>query len=120
MHELHSLCYHQSNPGQQDLLLAMRLSQPEQDAIINLAREHFGDGAEVWLFGSRVDNERRGGDIDLYVETDQDEILRARATFKAALARKLGEQRIDLIVRPRQRPPTAFERHVCSQGIRLQ
>ncbi|PWG61451.1 hypothetical protein DEM34_16260 [Spiribacter halobius] len=120
MHEMDALCYHQGNSGQQDPLLYMRLSQPEQDAIIDLARKHFGDSAEVWLFGSRVDNERRGGDIDLYVETDRDDILRARAAFKAALARKLGEQQIDLIVRPRQRPPTAFERHVCHQGIRLQ
>lgn len=120
MHDLHALCYHQRKPGQQDLLLSMRLSRPEQDAIVDLARKHFGDGAEVWLFGSRVDDGRRGGDIDLYVETDHDDILRARAAFKAALARKLGEQRIDLIVRPRQRQPTAFERHVCHQGIRLQ
>ncbi|MHB1896659.1 MAG: nucleotidyltransferase domain-containing protein, partial [Metallibacterium sp.] len=49
----------------------MRLT-PEQAAIIrSAAAEVFGSDARVWLFGSRVDDSKRGGDIDLLIETAQ-------------------------------------------------
>lgn len=47
----------------------MRLS-PGQVAAIKQETGHcFGVQAEVWLFGSRVDDARRGGDVDLYVHS---------------------------------------------------
>lgn len=59
----------------------------------------FGPEARLYLFGSRVDLSKRGGDIDLLVINSLD----PRASFRAkinALARmmsELGEQRIDLV-----------------------
>lgn len=48
----------------------MRLD-PDQSAFIKRTiADHFGGGARVWLFGSRVDDSRRGGDVDLYVEPE--------------------------------------------------
>lgn len=47
----------------------MRLTDSEKSAILELADKHFGPDCRVTLFGSRVDDERRGGDIDLFVET---------------------------------------------------
>jgi predicted nucleotidyltransferase len=54
----------------------MRLT-PEQTRIIKtaVARE-LEPHARIWLFGSKVDDERRGGDIDLYVETRDADLLR--------------------------------------------
>ncbi|MDT8440010.1 MAG: nucleotidyltransferase domain-containing protein, partial [Wenzhouxiangellaceae bacterium] len=46
----------------------MRLTNNQIQAIKTAAAEIFGDEAEVWLFGSRIDDDKRGGDIDLYVE----------------------------------------------------
>ena len=43
----------------------MRLSPNAAKIIHNAVHTHFGDDAEVWLFGSRVDDSRKGGDIDL-------------------------------------------------------
>ncbi len=31
---------------------------------------HFGEEARVWLFGSRVNDSKRGGDVDLFVQPD--------------------------------------------------
>jgi len=45
----------------------MRLSVAETASIKKIIAEVFGDDAEVRLFGSRVDDSKRGGDVDLYV-----------------------------------------------------
>ena len=61
----------------------------------------FGAGAGVWLFGSRADDSKRGGDIDLLIETDQTDInalTRAEITFLTQLQMKLGEQKIDVLL----------------------
>ncbi len=47
----------------------MRIS-PEQIAIIiQTTRSIAGQDANVWLYGSRLDDTRRGGDVDLLIES---------------------------------------------------
>ena len=47
----------------------MRLTTQQLRDIVRLTHEHVHQQAKVWLFGSRVDDNARGGDIDLYIET---------------------------------------------------
>ena len=47
----------------------MRLSKREIEAILQVAEDIYGTDVKVYLFGSRVDDSRRGGDIDLLVRT---------------------------------------------------
>lgn len=47
----------------------MRLTPTQIATIKDATAEIFGDDARVWLFGSRADDSRRGGDVDLMVET---------------------------------------------------
>lgn len=80
----------------------MRLSEQQCSIIREAAAENFGATANVWLFGSRVDDAARGGDIDLYIEaaTDNaDEVIEAKLGFLVALYKKLGEQKIDVMIR---------------------
>ena len=82
----------------------MRLTAQETTAIHDAVNRHFGESAEVWLFGSRVDDSRKGGDIDLYVETDLtdgDTIFRKRIKLLAELSRPLAERKVDLVVKSR-------------------
>lgn len=74
----------------------MRLTQREVEAIKEVigARD---DKARVYLFGSRVNDELTGGDIDLLVISQvltRDDIWK----LKYALWERIGEQRIDIIV----------------------
>lgn len=77
----------------------MRISAETAAIIRNAAAEIF-DGP-VRLFGSRLDDEARGGDIDLYIETElvAEEAETRRLRMLARLARRLGDRKIDLLVR---------------------
>lgn len=76
----------------------MRLQQKEIQAIIRIAKEIYGDGVKVYLFGSRLDDKKRGGDIDLLVrtETGKQGVL-ARIRMLSRLKQYLGDQKIDII-----------------------
>ena len=77
----------------------MRLSQCEREAIVDQAREIFGSQTKVYLFGSRTDDSRRGGDIDLYiVPVNKDNLWRKEVRLHTQLQLILGEQKIDIVV----------------------
>jgi predicted nucleotidyltransferase len=79
----------------------MRLTEQQHTIIRSLVTEVFGARAQVWLFGSRVDDNKRGGDIDLLIETDQVDVnalTRAEISFLTKLQMKLGEQKIDVLL----------------------
>jgi len=78
----------------------MRLSQRERGAIRRTVAELFGDDATVMLFGSRTDDSRKGGDVDLIVEVPHAVGNRAAAAsrLEAALQIKLGDQKIDVLL----------------------
>jgi len=80
----------------------MRLSQPQVDVICASAVKNFGHSARVWLFGSRVDEKSKGGDIDLYIEPelqDSAELVDAKLHFLLELHKKPGDQKIDVVIR---------------------
>jgi predicted nucleotidyltransferase len=91
----------------------MRLSPFEQQAIKAAATACFGADAQVRLFGSRTRDDRRGGDIDLLVDTslsDAAAISRAQTDFLTRLYERLGEQKFDVLVdfQGRQSHPPIF------------
>jgi len=49
----------------------VRLSEYEIRIIKETAKEIFGKGAKVYIFGSRADLTKKGGDIDIFIETDK-------------------------------------------------
>lgn len=80
----------------------MRLSDQQRLIIRNAVTENFGAEANVWLFGSRVDDTAHGGDIDLYIEAatdDADAIVESKLRFLVALYKRLGQQKIDVVIR---------------------
>lgn len=99
----------------------MRLEAEEVAAIKAAATAAFGEGAVVRLFGSRVDDTLRGGDIDLHIEADpvEDE-WRARGIFEDVLFGRIEPQKVDLILTQRGGPPPrGFERIAYRDGIVL-
>lgn len=82
----------------------MRLTENQTTQIRTIIRRHFGQDATALLFGSRLNDQAKGGDIDLYVETDMsaEQVVDAKIGAQRELHRVLGEQKIDLVVKRRQ------------------
>lgn len=77
----------------------MRISNFEKDSIIKNAKNIFGNGVEVFLFGSRIDDNLKGGDIDLYIKTDiKNNLYQKKNDFIIAVEDEIGEQKIDVII----------------------
>ena len=73
------------------------------------------------LFGSRVADSRRGGDIDLYVEvpTTLDEAWPNRIPFLVELTKRIGDRRVDLVLRASDSAPKPIYRVAKEEGVAL-
>jgi len=79
----------------------IRLTEEEINNIKEIAKDVFGKDVKVWIFGSRVNPNLKGGDIDLYIETANIEnLIDKKLTFLVKLKDRIGEQKIDLIIKP--------------------
>lgn len=74
----------------------------QKEVICETASKYFGTEAHVWLFGSRVNDQAKGGDIDLYIESQTQkptDLITAKLQFLRDLHKKIGEQKIDVVLR---------------------
>ena len=82
----------------------MRLTTAEVADIAAAAKASLPPGTRVALFGSRTDDSRRGGDIDLLVEPplamDAGQLFKLNIQFTGQLYWHLGERRIDILMVP--------------------
>ncbi len=77
----------------------MRLAKEQIIIIKHCVAFVFGENAKVYLFGSRVDDTKKGGDIDLYLEVDDKQsVFEKKLTLLSELRKNLGDQKIDLII----------------------
>ena len=99
----------------------MRLTQKQIESIKHTAQAVLGQDARVFLFGSRVDDKGRGGDIDLLFETDHlvDNRATTIGTIYAALIRQLGERKIDILLKDRATPSAPVLEIARQTGVRL-
>ena len=103
----------------------MRLTSEQHRTIRRAATQAFGSSARVRLFGSRVDDATRGGDFDLYVETeetDPDRLEAARRTFLQQLhaAPCLEDEPIDVVIHsPLHSDERAIDQVARQEGIAL-
>ena len=94
----------------------MRLTPAQIDTIQSTVHAVLGEGAQVTLFGSRVNDQQKGGDVDLYVETAQPDLMK-KIRCKVSLQDQLNMP-VDLIVKPHgDRSPIAMI--AKQEGIRL-
>jgi predicted nucleotidyltransferase len=83
----------------------MRISEYQQSILKQTLLKHFSASSLLQLFGSRVDDASRGGDIDIYIEpeiTQPDMLVDAKISALVELHKRLGDQKIDLVINRKQ------------------
>ncbi|KEI70748.1 nucleotidyltransferase family protein [Endozoicomonas elysicola] len=93
----------------------MRLTLKEQEAIRTVIYQADSE-AQIWLFGSRANNEAKGGDIDLLI-ISKTLGLKDRTRIRLALYDLIGEQKIDLVIAGDDTDP--FTRIALAEGVQL-
>lgn len=83
-----------------DIKSKIRLSAKEIEIIRATASRLFGDNMCIRVFGSRVRENEKGGDIDLLVETQQRLLNRIASACRLSseLQMQLGDQKIDVLI----------------------
>lgn len=94
----------------------MRLSKEEISAIKNniLAVD---SQAKIYLFGSRVDDTKKGGDIDLLVISEALSVMDV-TRIRLGIFDAIGEQKLDLIT-AKNPDEKAFTQHIFKEAIQL-
>jgi len=95
----------------------MRLGANEVEAIREEVRR-LDPAAEIYLYGSRVNDAARGGDIDLLVVSDTlgfRDLLRLRTR----ILDRIGWQELDLLVRRRDQLTEPMAALALETGTRL-
>lgn len=78
----------------------MRLTSEQRETILRVVAEVAGTQARTRLFGSRVDDSKRGGDIDLLVELDSpvEDCLQLELKLGTQLYRAMLERKVDVVL----------------------
>lgn len=92
-----------------------RLNQAEQHLIKNAVLA-VDPEARIYLYGSRVDDSKKGGDIDLLV-LSRSLTFQEKLRLRAKLSECLGDQKVDLTVATDTHKP--FMRLALNEGIEL-
>lgn len=97
----------------------MRLNEKDIKSIKRIAKKCFDANARIYLFGSRVDDRKKGGDIDIYIETGvEKDLLERKLKMLGMLQKELGEQKIDIIVNNFKSSKFIYE-IARNEGVRL-
>lgn len=93
----------------------MRINQKEQSAIVDAVKK-FDNSAKIWLFGSRADNSKKGGDIDIAVLSER---ISRKNKYQIIydIEKQIGEQKIDFVLSKDYSKP--FFKMATETGVRI-
>ncbi|MGH6896373.1 MAG: hypothetical protein ACREJ5_07485 [Geminicoccaceae bacterium] len=98
----------------------MRLEPREIQAIRQAARQVFGERATVRVFGSRVHDHLKGGDLDLHLEVEPGQgTLVNEMAFRERIERPLDELKVDVVLHERGAAPTPIDEIALRDGMLL-
>lgn len=99
----------------------MRLNPEIQEIIKAEVLSLMNENCTILLFGSRVDDNQRGGDIDLLIESPV--IIKNRVQLECKLAArlyiKLGGRKVDILIKDNLTAIKPIHQQAIKQGIIL-
>jgi len=85
--------------------------------VIKKVIKSFDKNAKIYIYGSRTDLKKRGGDIDILV-ISKNIPLERQLKLKAKLIKFLGDRKIDLLV-VKNKNETIFTELIYSQAVEI-
>jgi predicted nucleotidyltransferase len=82
----------------------VRLSERQRNALFGALEEvELPPGSEVYLFGSRVDPQRMGGDVDVLIVGEIEDAYSTEQRLRRAYQSRLDE-RVDIVILNKSSP----------------
>lgn len=99
----------------------MRLSDTDRRLLDRTLRETLGVDCEILVFGSRLDDAARGGDVDLLVQAAEPVARKAwtAALLAARAERVLSGRRVDVLLIDPESRLEPIHQSALAQGIPL-
>jgi predicted nucleotidyltransferase len=97
----------------------MRLTTKQTQIINQVVARFAGETAAVYLFGSRLNDQARGGDVDILIEMDRRPSRIERGRIKMELEQMLGLP-VDILIQVRNTEPTPFQIIAHAHAERLE
>ena len=99
----------------------MRLTTQQIQLVKDTVNIILNTPSNIWLFGSRANDNKRGGDIDLFIETQTLCANRAETICRlyAELIMTLGEQKIDILLKDKNTTEAPIFEIARNNGILL-
>jgi len=90
----------------------MRIAMEQRDFIFNYWKERASSN-EVYLFGSRVDDSKKGGDIDILILSENKIKHTDFFKMKQLFYSKFGAQKLDIVGFTKE-DQSAFKKYILS------
>ena len=97
----------------------MRITHEEKDKIIRYSKKYFGAGSKLYLFGSRVYDDKKGGDIDLFLESISDVDMQVQIEFLKQLYLHVTPRKVDLVIKSPSKKDQPIYHTAKKEGILL-
>ncbi len=81
----------------------MRITLFQRAVLVKYAKLIFGNNSHVFLFGSRIDDNKKGGDIDVLIKTEQkneiiNNLFEKKIEYLISVKKIIGDRKIDLLL----------------------
>lgn len=99
----------------------MRLT-PDQIAVVRQSTALLaGNAARVWLFGSRVHDDERGGDVDLMLDLDVavEEPAQLSARLATQVSKSMFGRKVDVLIKAPNLQHLPIHTIALAEGIQL-
>lgn len=99
----------------------MRLTDSQRQIIQRIVAQELGQEASVKLFGSRLDDTARGGDIDLFIELAEPVKHPAQlsARLSVRIMRAMHGRKVDVLLSAPNLSEQTIHKVAREQGVRL-
>ncbi|GHT10001.1 hypothetical protein FACS1894170_01450 [Planctomycetales bacterium] len=95
--------------------LKLRITTAEKHVLVKAVKRADTD-AELWIFGSRTDDTKKGGDIDIAILSPKIDLMK-KIQIRRDILDRIGEQKIDIVISRDGSEP--FFRLAQQTGVRI-